>query len=72
MGIVMWRSDTKPLLGVLRGEVTLTWQKHRTEIDLKGSSYPVTSGQALLFLPEEPKMDTSLLSLISARVLVPK
>lgn len=43
MGLVMWHSDTKSLLGVLRGEVTLTWQKHRTEIDLKGSSCPVTS-----------------------------
>lgn len=43
MGLVMWHSDTKPLLGFLRGEVTLTWQKHRTKLDLKGSSCPVTS-----------------------------
>lgn len=43
MGLVMWHSDTKPLLGVLGGEVTLTSQKHRTEKDLKGSSCPVTS-----------------------------
>lgn len=73
MGLVMWHSDTEPLLGVSGGEVTLTSQKHRTEKDWKRSSFHSPLGnKTLLSLPEEPETDAPPLSGTSASVFVPK
>lgn len=40
MHLVIWHSDTQPLLGVLGGEVTLTSQKHKNEKDETQPSLP--------------------------------
>lgn len=58
MHLVIWHSDTQPLLGVLGGEVTLTSQKHKNEKDETQPSLPKEQKQILhLFQSFLPAFD---------------